>query len=204
MVHVECTTCLWLLASVSRLECPVEIAQPDVEFCAQLPAGAEIARPATTREHSDSLDCSWQPSFKEHQRVQRVAVYDCVEGWTAGGQYDAGHCGLPVRYAAGSASERVHGCVVIGTCLGECQLDAAARVGPVAVYSAPGLAPPRRIPLPVPVDQVMDLFAGDGSTSLNLSSQPSSLRRSASRALSSTHGRMFGYRGSQRSTRLRA
>ncbi len=95
--------------------------------------------------------------------MQRAAVYDCVESRTAGGQYYTGHRGLPVRYAVDFISERVHGCVVIiGVRLGECQLDAAARVVPVAVCSAPRLAPLRRIPLPFPIDQVMDLFAGEG------------------------------------------
>ena len=95
--------------------------------------------------------------------MRSAAVCDCVEGRTAGGQHDTGHRGLPVRYATGPASECVHGCVVIlGVRLGECQPDATARVVPVAVYSAPRLAPLRRIPLPFPVDQVTDLLAGKG------------------------------------------
>lgn len=39
-----------LLAPVSRPECTVEIAQRDVKFCTQLPAGGEVTGPATRRE----------------------------------------------------------------------------------------------------------------------------------------------------------
>jgi hypothetical protein len=137
--------------------------------------------------------------------VQRAAVYDCVAGWTTGGQYDTCHGGLPLRYAAGFVSECIHGCVVItGIRFGECQLDATARVVPVPVYPAPRLAPLRRMPLPFPVDEVMDLVAGEGIRS------PERVEPDVLAMLERLPGLLVdpwagvGVQGSQRSTRLRA